>query len=415
MTLWMDAHYDVDKLTLSLSKQLRNLNRGNLHPAQVFSKVGKFIEDYNKIVENGVRLSTYVHARKMGLSRPKAAHLAKDLTVNFDRKGQLGPVINSMYLFFNASVQGSVRVLTALKHPAVRRLVYGIMATSAGLSIANRAVGGQDDDGIAYYDKIPDYVKDRNLIIMLPPDLNLPDWMESEQGGGKYIKIALPYGYNVFKVVGDQIGDAGASAFGYKKHFEPMSGGVAILNSVMGAFNPLGSSPFEVPAQTLAPSVADPAVQIWTNKTWYGAPMYPEKSPFDKAPPPDTQLYWNSTSQASRKLASLLGKATGGDKIVPGAIDVSPITLDTLWDTITGGAGATILRASKVGTKLADGGDLEPQEVPFVRRVMGTVNARKFDRETYYNNLTRIEQAKKEWDAAHTPQRRERVLETWGA
>lgn len=415
MTLWMDAHYDVDKLTLSLSKQLRNLKRGGLHPAEVLSKVGKIIEDYNKIVENGVRLSTYVHAREMGLSRPKAAHLAKDLTVNFDRKGQLGPAINSLYLFFNASVQGSTRVLTALKHPAVRKLVYGIMATSAGLSIANRVVGGQDDDGIAYYDKIPDYEKERNLIIMLPPDVDLPDWMESAEGGGKYLKLPLPYGYNVFKVAGDQIGDAMAAGFGYKKHFQPMKGGVAVMDSVIGAFNPLGSSPFETPAQTITPSVADPAVQIWTNKTWYGAPMYPEKNPFASVPKPDTQRYWRSTSTASRKLASLLGTATGGDKIVPGAVDISPITLDTLWRTVTGGAGATVLRASSIGPKLASDTDVTPREVPFVRRVMGTVNAQKFDRETYYNNRTRIGQAKKELDAARTPARRRQVLETWGA
>lgn len=45
---------------------------------------------------------------------------------------------------------------------------------------------GDDDDGVSKYDKIPDYIKDSNFIIPAP------------FGDGGYVKIPLPYGYNIF-------------------------------------------------------------------------------------------------------------------------------------------------------------------------------------------------------------------------
>ena len=42
----------------------------------------------------------------------KAAKIAKELTVNFNRRGNMGPVLNAFYLFFNASVQGSATIVS---------------------------------------------------------------------------------------------------------------------------------------------------------------------------------------------------------------------------------------------------------------------------------------------------------------
>ncbi|EEM1821197.1 hypothetical protein GKA92_24120, partial [Salmonella enterica subsp. enterica] len=46
----------------------------------------KLVEDANNAVENALRLSAYRHARDAGLSRPQAASLAKNMTVNFNRR-----------------------------------------------------------------------------------------------------------------------------------------------------------------------------------------------------------------------------------------------------------------------------------------------------------------------------------------
>ncbi|EON0205692.1 LPD5 domain-containing protein, partial [Escherichia coli] len=65
------------------------------------------VEDANGAVENALRLSAYKHARDAGLSRQQAASLAKNMTVNFNRRGEQGALMNSLYMFANASIQGT--------------------------------------------------------------------------------------------------------------------------------------------------------------------------------------------------------------------------------------------------------------------------------------------------------------------
>ncbi|EPU6592236.1 LPD5 domain-containing protein, partial [Escherichia coli] len=60
------------------------------------------VEDANGAVENALRLSAYKHARDTGLSRQQAASLAKNMTVNFNRRGEQGALMNSLYMFANA-------------------------------------------------------------------------------------------------------------------------------------------------------------------------------------------------------------------------------------------------------------------------------------------------------------------------
>jgi hypothetical protein len=78
--------------------------------------VGKFISDANEMVESAVRLSAFIELQKEGISEKKAAEAAKNLTVDFNRKGDLGSLLNSLYLFANAGIQGSYRIFSAAKN-----------------------------------------------------------------------------------------------------------------------------------------------------------------------------------------------------------------------------------------------------------------------------------------------------------
>ncbi|HFO5472934.1 TPA: LPD1 domain-containing protein, partial [Escherichia coli] len=69
------------------------------------------VEDANGAVENALRLSAYKHARDAGLSRQQAASLAKNMTVNFNRRGEQGALMNSLYMFANASIQGTANLV----------------------------------------------------------------------------------------------------------------------------------------------------------------------------------------------------------------------------------------------------------------------------------------------------------------
>jgi len=352
---WMDNYESIEDRRKKLQNEVKRL-KGHT-PRKVFHDVMQFIEDYNAIVENGVRLSAYKNAVESGMSKNKAAQLAKELTVNFNRKGASGQVINSLYLFANAGIQGSMRILRGMKYsPKLRRMAYATIGAAVVLDMVNRAMGGDDDDGEALYDKIEDHVKERNMIFMHP------------DGSGDYFKIPLPWGYNVLWVIGNSIGSAADGARGANPEYKTMESGWNVISAFLGAFNPLQAG---TPLQTLAPTVADPLVQIAENKSWSGNPLKPEHSPYDKTPKPEYQMFWSSSRPVSQAIAKVLNDLSGGDEVEPGAMNISPEWLDVAWDSITGSAGRFL--ADSIGTplKAVTGEDIKAREIPFVRRLAG--------------------------------------------
>ena len=59
----------------------------------------QFMEDYNTIVENGVRVATYKALIDRGYSRERAAQAAGSVTVNFSKGGEYRSLMNAWYLF----------------------------------------------------------------------------------------------------------------------------------------------------------------------------------------------------------------------------------------------------------------------------------------------------------------------------
>ena len=59
--------------------------------------------------ELSTRFAEYVTSRERGFSRKEAAIHAKEVTVNFNRHGALSPYLNTLFGFWNASVQGAYR------------------------------------------------------------------------------------------------------------------------------------------------------------------------------------------------------------------------------------------------------------------------------------------------------------------
>lgn len=89
-------------------------------------KAGEWIDRVNGTVETATRLSAYVEARRSGMTPARAAYLAKNLTVNFNDHGRYGSVVNALYMFTNASVQGSARMVQAMSGPTGRKIALAI-------------------------------------------------------------------------------------------------------------------------------------------------------------------------------------------------------------------------------------------------------------------------------------------------
>jgi hypothetical protein len=360
-----------------MDKELQKLRPGAPQKAwNVIEHIGKrYISDANTSVENALRLSTYVNARRSGLTKAKAASLARELTVNFNRRGEWGTMANALYLFYNAGIQGSVRMFQALRHPKVQKLAFGITASAFMLDIFNRWMAGDDDDGENFYDKIPFWEKERNLIMMLPG------------GNGQYLKFPLPWGYNVFHVVGQQ---TAASMFGKET---PGSAAFNMGKTALNAFNPIGGS--DRIERMLSPTILDPFVDLGANKDYLDRKIMPEDYPGQVASP-DSEKYWNTVNPQWKWVTKKLNELTGGNEVRPGAIDVSPETLEYWTEFIAGGAGAFVARSNNFITKLVTGEDIEAYQVPFTRRFYGSPS-KYADMQAYYDLRDRVRLTEKEF------------------
>ena len=350
-----------------------------------------FIDDYNSAVENGVRLATFVAARdamiEKGIPRneaiQEAATLAKNLTVNFNRKGNSGQLLNGLYLFFNASVQGTVNTMRGLNvfsknsSRTKQGIVGGIMAFGALTTSIAQSILGDDE-----YEKIPTYVRDRNIII--PAAL----W-----GGDpkEYVTIPLPYGYNVFHNLGE---NAYLVSSG---NLSPEDAAVRSTNVFLGSFNPLGTSSSETylgsVAKTATPQVVKPVLELVMNENYFGSPIYPPDSPFGGAQEPLSRRAFSNTPQIWQNITEVVSEFTGGNESEPGLLEVPPSAISYLLGFGLGGAGTFAERTFfKLPEAIADPAkDVELKDIPFVRRIYGEITEGA-NTEKYYERRQTLQQ-----------------------
>lgn len=371
---------EVDKIGTDLADLLdmaNGTNKGKLLKAK--HKIGDFIENVNGGIENGVRLSAYIEAREAGVSREKSASFAKNLTVNFNRKGEIGTFLNSLYMFFNAAVQGNANFARAIITPKVdevtgkkslnmaQKVAVGISLASFGWAALMREMAGDDEDDVPYWDKIPKGVRERNFII--PKTL----W-----GGepGEYLKIPLPYGYNIFY----NLGDAAEAAINSDTR---KSGDLAaeMALSVYASFVPLGSPVGDNGAESIAlvaaPTITKPIVELATNKNFFGGPIYRENNPYGSELR-DSQMSMKSTGEAYKWMAGFMNDVIGDGRSykVNGEnpwYDVSPDSIEHLVEFSLGGLYRFGSRIYDNVAKSAQGGELESTDIPFARQLNGKV------------------------------------------
>lgn len=352
----------------------------------------KWIEDANGAVENALRLSTYVSARQAGVSKSDAASMAKNITVNFNRRGELGHHMNAYYLFYNAGVQGTAVIFNAMKSKRVRQIVAAITVFGFALDMLNAAWSDDDDDGKLKYDKIAEWEKDSNIVISLPKgpvaEFAKQYLKVNNYKGMEYVKLPSAHGYRSFFGMGRNIS---AVMRGAK---QPSTAAVDIFSSILSSFNPLGGSGNLL--QMLSPTALDPAVDLYLNKDWKGDKIVPTR--MARTPVPESQLSQGNTSWFAKQVAEKLNMISGGDKVVPGAIDVSPNVLDYLWNFSTGGAGRFVKETIQTTATMAQraAGQSIPEEdkinikdIPVLQKIVGATSSYQ-DKEEAHTRIKEI-------------------------
>ena len=236
-----------------VEQELRRLNRGNVKKS--VDAVFDWLSDYNDAIENAVRLAAFrVAVEKGKLSDDKAASIAKNLTVNFNRKGAKSGLISALYAFFNAAVQGSTRMVETLRGPMGKKIIFGGMFLGSMQAVV-LAMAGFDDD------EPPEFVKDKNLIIPIP----FTD--------KKYLSVPMPLGFNMFPGFGRLAMETLLIETGMiRSRKGPGDKVMSAVSLVFDAFNPLGNA--GNPLLMAMPTILDPFAAIYSNKDAFGRPIY---------------------------------------------------------------------------------------------------------------------------------------------
>jgi hypothetical protein len=326
-----------------------------------------WLSDYNTALENAVRLSVYKVALDNGHSKQQAASMAKNISVNFNRKGEMGRQIGSLYAFFNASVQGTARIgETMLEKDANgkvklsamgKRIVQGGLLLGAMQALLLSAAGYGDDEP-------PEFVRDRSLVIPL---------------GDSYITVPMPLGFNAIPSLGRIVTEWA------------LSGGedtqkrlVHIMDMILNVTNPIGNAGLSI--QTITPTVIDPLAALAENKDFTGRPIARED--FNSLNP--TAGFTRSRDKAwdlSVAIAQAINYMTGGNDYKQGAISPTADQLEYLAGQFTGGVGREIIKAGTTADSLFTGEELPTYKVPLVGRFYGDVTGQASQGDAFYTNV----------------------------
>ena len=298
-----------------------------------------YVEALNTAVENSTRLSFFdamaTQLESEGVPQKealkRAAFAARNLTTNFSKGGEWKNGLNAFYLFFNASLQGSMAIFNSLANSKKARKVAGAVVVLGFLmDQLNAALSADDDeDGIKDFDNISDYTLSHNLIL---PDLN---------GDGTYVKIPMAYGINTLFDLGRVTSNLIRGTAGYEGTYTPEQAATQLLSVTEEMINPFGGNSF---LTFLSPTLGDLPVELLTNEDFRNAPIYKELSPFEQYRS-RSGLYWSTTSPSAIGISKFINDTIGGgDDFIPGSVmgmrvDIQPDVIEHVLGFMTGGVG----------------------------------------------------------------------------
>jgi len=342
-----------------------------------FSALVGLVSHVNDAIENGIRFAYWQHLVRDGMSHEDAAVKTKELTINFNKRGRLAPILGPLYLFFNASMRGSVAIRDMVReHP--RKIVGGLFSLGVFLDLLNYMLSGDDDDGENAWDARGEFEKDRYLMV--------PD------GSGGFLKLwSMPYGLNAFVTMGRQ--------FSMMLRGAASPGGAlsAAMASAIDSFNPLGGSGGELDkamGHMVSPTAFDPFLDVAMNDNFAGRRIYNDFA--DSNVKADAYTGWESTSGFWHGMAQELNALGGGDRIRSGGnLDVHPETLRHLWKQIGGGIWRDATNMTDAFSSLVSGDFVEAFNIAPVTSKFHTSEYHEKFLSSYYDNIAAIDQAAK--------------------
>jgi hypothetical protein len=348
----------------------------------------------NGAVENGTRLAffdammTNLEAQGVptDLAVERAAFHARNLTTNFAKGGEYKNGFNTAYLFFNASLQGSMALLNAMVNSKkVRKAIAGIVVLGFASDMINAILSSDDDDdGIKDYDTINEYTLSHNFLF---PDVF---------GTGENLKIPLGYGLNTFFNSGRVLSNLLRGTIGDKGTYDASQAAASVVGTIGDLINPFGGSN---KWNWIVPTQLDLPIELLTNKNFMNQPIYKELSPYEQYSSA-SNLYWSTTSPSAIWISKFINSLGGGGEKIPGTIlgqrvDIQPDVIEHIVEFLSGGVGRFAMRSLDTATNtlpsalMGQWEDDMINKTPFLSKYLQTVTD-KDKAGKYYENRDEI-------------------------
>jgi site-specific DNA-cytosine methylase len=368
---------DVEDLKKKFKNDLKDLDRWKANPVKVGHTIMDGIEFLNRMIEDSNRFAVYMTSIQYGRSIDEAVNDAKDVTLNFNRKGtgEYGwQMIRNLYLFINPAVQ-SLQTLGALTkhHPFKFTAVTAAwLASGVLVPIVNAALmsllGGDDDK-----DKYWQFSKwdRRNNAIMWIPFTN------------EYVKIPLAQEFRAFYGIGDMIA---SKMMGGELAEETWSQYAEDLLGQVVDMLPLDPTGYDGNiAVSLMPNPIRPVFELAFNVDFTGKPLFKETE-YNKYDPNFTKAYVGTPDWLVR--VSKMVNSIGNDypDVQQNAIDAfgdprynlnNPAVVDHVLSSYLGGAYTMGSQVLGLLTKsLNDPKEIKMADIPLVSKFVSNPDDR---------------------------------------
>ena len=367
---------DVEELKKKFKNDLKDLNRMAANPKKVGHIIMNSIETLNRAIEDSNRFMVYMTSIEYGRSIEEAVNNAKDVTLNFNRKGtgEHGwQAVRDMYLFINPAVQ-SLQTLGALaKHHPFKftAVTTGWLATGLLVPMLNNLLmsffGGDDDK-----DKYWQFTKwdRRNNFIM---------WIPFTK---EFVKIPLAQEFRGFYGVGDMIA---SKLWGGEKAEESWSDYAWDLAGQIVDMLPLDPTGYDGNiGLAITPNAARPIGELALNVDFTGKPIF-KNSEYNKYDPNFTKAYVGTPDwlvRISKMVNSIDNKYPdveqnaidrfGDAKFNPN----NPAVIDHLLSSYLGGSYTMGSKIIGVATKALNGDDIKMADIPLASKFVSNPDDR---------------------------------------
>lgn len=362
---------DIEKHKKAIKKEVAIM--GDKIPVREALRIlGEQFDDWNRAVENCARFAAFMTSRQMGRSIDRSIYDAKEISVNFNKKGSGSKFLGAKeqtkignlsafvsgggrigYVFWNAAIQGTYNTGKAIKQHPRKGLAMLAATFLLGALIPALAGDGDGDDDKNYYN-LPDFVRRSNICFRI---------------GDKWITI--PMSVEMRAMYG--LGELATSVMSGNEKLS----GEEIAKKIaeqMSQMLPLDLMEGNGGLSALTPSSVKPAWEAYINKDWTGLPLYKDTE-FNKNMPEWTKAY-NRTSSLMVKLSELSNRVSGGDKYTKGWADWNPAIVEHLLEGVFGGVTTTINQMVKTVETATGEREFDWRNIPIASRVVKNADER---------------------------------------